>query len=100
VKDFGTGVARVLIHGSALGSDLLSTAVASNPSVVYFRAVDPAGMHAFYAIPVRGGPPRLLLKIDGTSRRLRPEFATDGRRIYFTIAEAESDVWLMELKWR
>jgi hypothetical protein len=27
----------------------------------------------------------------------RAEFATDGKRLYFTVAERESDVWQMVL---
>ena len=34
---------------------------------------------------------------DPTRRSLRREFATDGRRFYFTIANDESDLWTMEL---
>jgi hypothetical protein len=49
-------------------------------------------------VPVDGGQPRLLVTFDDPSRRsLRREFATDGRRFYFTIANDESDLWTMEL---
>jgi hypothetical protein len=47
---------------------------------------------------VNGGSPRLLVRFDNPSRRsLRREFATDGRRFYFTIARDESDIWALEL---
>jgi hypothetical protein len=40
----------------------------------------------------------LLVKFDDPSRRsLRREFATDGRRFYFTVARDEADVWSLEL---
>jgi hypothetical protein len=32
-----------------------------------------------------------------TRQSTRPEFAADGRRLYFTLSERESDVWVMEL---
>jgi hypothetical protein len=39
-----------------------------------------------------------MLRFDDPSRRsLRREFATDGRRFYFTIARDTSDIWAMEL---
>ena len=34
---------------------------------------------------------------DPTRQPRRPEFDTDGRRLFFTIATDESDVWLLEL---
>ena len=41
---------------------------------------------------------RLLDRFDDPLRRsLRREFATDGRRFYFTVAHEESDLWTMEL---
>ena len=27
----------------------------------------------------------------------RPEFATDGKRLYFTLTQSESDVWVIEV---
>jgi hypothetical protein len=29
----------------------------------------------------------------------RPEFATDGERLYLTVGQYESDIWLMDLEW-
>ena len=36
--------------------------------------------------------------LDPAKPSSRREFATDGKRLYFTIAEHESDIWTMELK--
>ena len=45
-----------------------------------------------------GCTPRLLVRFDDPARQSpRPEFATDGRRLYFTLSERDSDVWVMEL---
>jgi hypothetical protein len=39
-----------------------------------------------------------LVRFDDSARPSpRAEFATDGRRLYFTVAERESDIWRMEL---
>jgi hypothetical protein len=66
--------------------------------VVYLRAVDRQGRYAFYSIPSRGGTPHLVLQFDDPSHQpRRSEFDTDGRRLFFTIASDESDVWVMEL---
>jgi len=41
---------------------------------------------------------RLLVRFDDPLRRsLRREFATDGRRFYFTVAREESDLRAIEL---
>jgi hypothetical protein len=34
---------------------------------------------------------------DPSRRSMRREFATDGKRLYFTVANDESDLWTMEL---
>jgi hypothetical protein len=40
----------------------------------------------------------LLIRFDDPARpSSRREFATDGTRLCFTIAEHESDIWVMEL---
>ncbi|HEX8905189.1 MAG TPA: hypothetical protein VF771_10130, partial [Longimicrobiaceae bacterium] len=63
-----------------------------------YKWVDEEGHASFYSIPATGGRPRLLARLSDT-RHLspRPEFATDGHRLYFTVAERESDVWTMAL---
>jgi TolB protein len=65
---------------------------------LFFKWIDDQGLASFRAVPAAGGPPRVLVQLHDPRRRSpRPEFATDGRRFYFTIAERESDVWTMEL---
>jgi len=49
-------------------------------------------------VPVEGGSPRLLVRFDDPQRpSLRREFATDGVRFFFTIAQDESDVWIAQV---
>ena len=65
---------------------------------IYYKAYDRDRQSTIWSVPAAGGAPRLLLRFDDPARRsLRREFATDGRRIYFTIARDESDIWSMEL---
>jgi TolB protein len=53
-----------------------------------------------WAIPATGGEPQLLVRFDDPyGPSLRNEFATDGRRFFFTRTEFESDLWLAELEW-
>jgi eukaryotic-like serine/threonine-protein kinase len=94
----GTG-ARLLFDGHALGLTTPQAAFGRRPDVVYFHAVDNDSHHVFYEIPVRGGAPRVAFRFpDPTKQPRRPEFDTDGRRLFFTVATDESDVWVMELR--
>ncbi|HEX7124094.1 MAG TPA: hypothetical protein VF178_17080, partial [Gemmatimonadaceae bacterium] len=90
---------RLLFDGHALGLTPLQVAFGHRSDVVYFHAVDSAAQAGFYEIPLRGGAPRLVLSFpDPGLRPRRPEFDTDGRRLYFTVATDESDVWMMHLR--
>jgi TolB protein len=65
---------------------------------IYYKAYDAQLQTSIWAVSVDGGEPRLLVTFDDPTRRsLRREFAADGKRFYFTIANDESDLWAMEL---
>ena len=65
---------------------------------IYFKAYDSKRQSSIWAIPAVGGTPLPLVRFDDPAHRsLRREFATDGKRFYFTIAGEESDIWVMEL---
>jgi serine/threonine-protein kinase len=68
---------------------------------IYYKAYDRERHSTIWSVPAAGGTPRLLVRFDDPSRRsLRREFATDGKRFYFTIARDEADIWAVELKTR
>ena len=94
----GTGE-RVLVDAS--GGDRLEPNYplwSRDSQTIYYKAYDRERQSTIWSVPAAGGPPRLLLRFDDPARRsLRREFATDGRRLYFTIARDESDIWAMEL---
>jgi len=65
---------------------------------LYYIAFDAEKRASFWSVPVSGGQPKLLVKFDDPTRQSsRHEFATDGERFYFTLAEYESDIWVVEL---
>jgi eukaryotic-like serine/threonine-protein kinase len=65
---------------------------------IYYKAYDRDRQSAIWEVPTAGGPPKLLVRFDVPARRsMRREFATDGRRFYFTVARDESDIWGIEL---
>jgi Tol biopolymer transport system component len=68
---------------------------------IYYKAFDSEGRSSIWALPAKGGAPRLLIRFDDPLRQSgRPEFATDGQRLFFTLTERQADVWEMELNAR
>jgi Tol biopolymer transport system component len=73
----------------------------ANGRDVYFKSHDPEGRASFWSIPVTGGCPRLLARFDDPARASnRFDFASDGRRFYFTVEDRQSDIWVAEVSRR
>jgi Tol biopolymer transport system component len=65
---------------------------------VYFLGIDSEGRSSFWSIPSAGGTPTLIVRFDEPGRETnRSEFATDGMRLYFTLAETDGDVWVADI---
>ncbi len=65
---------------------------------IYFKSHDARGRASFWSIPVTGGHPRLLVRFDDLARASnRFEFASDGKRFYFTVEDRQSDIWIADL---
>ena len=63
---------------------------------VYFKSHDARGRATFWSLPATGGRP--LPRCDDQKRAAnRFDFASDGRRFYFTIEDRQSDVWIAEV---
>ncbi len=66
---------------------------------LYYKSYDARNGSSIWSVPASGGAPRLLIRFGDPSKpSARREFATDGKRLYFTVAEPQSDVWLMTLR--
>ena len=53
----------------------------------------------FWRLPIDGGPPQLILRLNDRWRASpRPEFTTDGRRLFFMLTEREADIWTVRLE--
>jgi Tol biopolymer transport system component len=92
---------RVLVaHRPTSGQPLPQYAIWSRDGgTIYFKAADEENKASIWAVPAAGGTPRLLVRFDDPSRpSLRREFASDGVRFYFTIAQDESDIWVAEVR--
>ena len=65
---------------------------------ILFKAFDEEGRSSIWSAAAVGGTPRPLVRFDDPTRpSSRPEFASDGKRLYFTIGQRQSDVWTVEL---
>jgi TolB protein len=94
------GEPRLLVDTSdpALRPAPLLAQWAPDGRTVYYKALDAEGHASLWSISPEGGIPRLLVRFDDPTRpSSRAEFATDGKRFYFTVQERESDIWRMEL---
>lgn len=70
----------------------------SRDGATYIAKGEDAVGPGFWGIPIGGGAPRLLVRLDDPRRTApRAEFATDGRRIFFTLTERDADVWAVRL---
>lgn len=85
---------RTLAHNPLLRSG----AWARDSRSVFYKTGTIPGRSGIWSVPVSGGEPRLLVRFDDPDRpSYRREFAVDDERLYFTLAEHESDVWVMDL---
>jgi Tol biopolymer transport system component len=95
----GEGV-RVVVPQSVIG-DAKPAYVTWGPDsrLLYYRTFERSGASSFWAVPVNGGRPRLLLALNDPLRAARRvEFATDGKRLFFTLSGDAASVWRLELR--
>jgi len=65
---------------------------------IFYKARDEHGATSLWVVGSTGGRPRELVRFDDPIHTSsRAEFATDGKRLFFTASERESDIWRMEL---
>ena len=82
-----------------MGGQTFNFDIGPNTAVVYGRSIDSAGVHSFYAIPVSGAKPRLVARLDDSpGRAARIIFSVGPKDLYFTLTQAESDIWVVELR--
>jgi Tol biopolymer transport system component len=70
----------------------------SDGQTIYYKGYNNEGDSSFWSVPVVGGKPKLLVRFDDALRKsIRIEFATDGSRLFFTLTDSKSDLWVMDL---
>jgi Tol biopolymer transport system component len=102
--DDGEATSRVVYDGSDTTSGKANPVAirwAPDGRTIYMKTFDAQGRAALWALGLDGGAARMLVRFDEPLRPTRrPEFAVDAKRLYFTLSQSESDVWVMAVRGR
>jgi Tol biopolymer transport system component len=64
---------------------------------VLFKSHDAAGNASIWSVPLLGGERKLRVRFDDPARpSYRTTWWLGKKRIYFTVEDRQSDVWVME----
>ena len=104
VQDPETGATQMVDVGDLSiltgnrGSDTARFAAWSEDgSLIYFLAQDDNGKQSIWAVSSDGGSPSMVVDFLDSKPGLVPP-AIGGNRMYYTISETDSDIWVMELR--
>lgn len=79
--------------------DALMSKFSPDSRAVFYKRGTLPGQSGIWSVSIDGGEPRLMVDFDDPDRpAIRREFDVSADRIYFTLSEHESDVWLLELE--
>jgi Tol biopolymer transport system component len=73
-------------------------AFSEDGSIVYARAQRSDGTAGIWAIPVQGGEPRMVVAFDDDERVAQMWLAVRGDRLYLTVRQDESDIWVADVE--
>lgn len=92
------GVGLRIVGGRGEGA-VRSVAWGRGSQEVFYLTADQARGNEIRAVSVVGGPSRLVMRLDGAGWVQRIQrFAVDDRRVFFSLADDEADVWVMALE--
>ena len=67
---------------------------------IYFFATHRDGRRGVWRVPAAGGAPRLVVALDDPALDIPfGSFSFDRSRLYLTVSEYESDIWIAKLHW-
>jgi serine/threonine protein kinase/Tol biopolymer transport system component len=98
--DLDADAPRVVFAPRAKSTDPLaeSVQVAFDRRTLYFKSHDERGRASLWSVPVGGGTPRLLVRLDDSARpSSRTDFAAGADRLYFAIDDRRCNLWLAEV---
>jgi serine/threonine protein kinase len=84
-----------LLYTSVPGRRPARLIVSDDDTSVYYKSHDPEGRASFWEVPLSGAAPRLLVTLTDMSRPSRRfDFTAGGGRLFYTIEDRRSNVWL------
>jgi Tol biopolymer transport system component len=96
----GTGH-RILVpaRNPAVSPEPTMPAWSPDSVTVFYMAYDDQRVGSLWSVPAAGGIPKQLVRFDDPARpSLRRDFATDGVRLYYAVAEPASDIYVIDLE--
>jgi hypothetical protein len=72
---------------------------APDGSMIYFRGVQEDGSRGIWRVSPAGGSPTRVVAFDDPAVSVVAGFTVGPDLFYLTIAEYESDIWVMDLDW-
>ena len=96
------GPARVVYAPTRPGDpNAENVLVAADGRTAYFKSHDADGRASFWAMPIAGGQPRLLVRFEDLSRvSIRPDFAVGAGKFFFTLEDRQADIWIADISRR
>jgi hypothetical protein len=87
------------VSADAPGADHIAPgfAIWSPDSRLVFYRKRLQGAESFWSVPVDGGSSKLVARFGPKFSRAHFMFATDGKRLYFTVSDQQSDIKVMQL---
>ncbi|MGH7467458.1 MAG: hypothetical protein ACRENP_05675 [Longimicrobiales bacterium] len=95
-----SGGARTVYAPTADSADprAVKVVVSEDSRTLFFKSHDVQGRAALWSVPVTGGRPRLLVTFNDLAQpSIRPDFAAGAGRLFFTIDDRQSDIWVAEV---
>jgi eukaryotic-like serine/threonine-protein kinase len=93
-----SGAPRTVLDSATSGIHAEYPVWSEDSRTLYFKSHDAKGNVEFWSIPITGGTPTLLARLDNPNRpSYRPEWSIGAGRMYFTIADLQSDVWVLQV---
>jgi len=93
------GEERLLFHGAAVGlrgSSFPDWSV--DGRLIYFWARDSTGTRSMYAIPIEGGTPREVVRLDDPTKEVTLYYSLGADKVYLSVNETDSDIYVMDLE--
>lgn len=92
------GTGRCLFDPGTVGPFAERALWSRDGRTLYFKAHDAAGRTQFWTVSASGGTPRLVTTFDDPDwQSYRPFFAISDKKLFFSVEDRQSDIYLAEL---